>query len=372
MNYTLRKLSFTFVIAVLLCPAAFSQTREEILERLMDVKPLFQRPDTVSMYFMGDVMMHARQLNYDFHPFLREMRSRISSADIAFANMEFTLAGEPYTGYPCFSAPDQYAQYVADCGVDVFLTANNHILDKGRKGLERTVSRYKEMTSRGIQFTGVSLDEAEDTSQYPLMITCKDVRIAILNFTYGTNNSIDGNYPKVNRLDRKDIGMAIGRARRRGADFIIALPHWGKEYELIHSQAQEQMARWMAEEGVDLIVGSHPHVVQDTSVILTSSGKKVPVIYSMGNAVSNMSAPNTRLELFVTEKIAIDWMGRKKMLSPQLGFMWCTLPGKVFESYSTIPLDDYMDRRSRWKLPSDYDNMISTYTRVKTVTGIGK
>ena len=109
--------------------------------------PLYQAPDTVSIVFLGDMMMHSGQIanartaedTYDFSTCFSRVERLIKQADIAVANMEFTLAGRPYTGYPCFSAPDSYVEAIAESGVDIFLTANNHILDKGKGGIERTL-----------------------------------------------------------------------------------------------------------------------------------------------------------------------------------------------------------------------------------------
>ena len=108
-------------------------------EQIAPAVPLYGPPDTVSMFVIGDVMLHSKQMEYPYTQFLAGIKRLMQSADVTVANMEFTLAGEPYTGYPEFSAPDEYATYAADCGVNVFLTANNHIMDKGRAGLERTL-----------------------------------------------------------------------------------------------------------------------------------------------------------------------------------------------------------------------------------------
>ena len=117
---------------------------------------------------------------------------------------------------------------------------------------------------------------------------------------------------------------------------------------------------------MDAVVGAHPHVVQDTTHIAG-----VPVIYSMGNAVSNMSKENTRLELMVTLRFTFDdWSGRKRMLEPELRFLWCTLPGKLIQGYATLFPDEWTGRRDAWKDPSDYDEMQRTLTRVKAATGI--
>lgn len=330
-------------------------------------RPVTPKRDTVSISFIGDVMMHAKQLNYDCSEFLSRLSPITHDADICVANMEFTLAGEPYTGYPAFSSPDSYAEYAATEGIDVFLTANNHILDKGQEGLRRTLGKYESMRRRGIFYTGTALDERRDTTVNPLIVACKGVRIALVNFTYGTNTAMEKGYPSVMRMDKERVGAMIERARRKKADFIIALPHWGNEYQLKHSKTQQEWAEWLVEQGVDAIIGAHPHVVQDSTHI-----KGVPVIYSMGNAVSNMSATNTRLELAVTVRIVRDAGERPEMLEPEIEFLWCTLPGNLIDNYATIMVSDYLGRREEWINASDYDNMTATLARVMKETGIKK
>lgn len=331
-------------------------------------KPLNVSPDTVTVSFIGDVMMHAKQLDYDYREFLGEIGGITRDADICIANMEFTLAGKPYTGYPAFSAPDGYAGYAAECGVDVFLTANNHILDKGKKGLKRTLDVYESMRdSCGIHYTGAALDENSDKEINPLIIVGHGIRVALVNFTYGTNIEAGEGWPKVKTMDKDVVSGMISTAKDKEADFIIALPHWGTEYRLKHSAEQEEWAQWLVSQGVDLIVGAHPHVVQDTSHI-----NHVPVIYSMGNAVSNMSAGNTRLELAVKARFVSHPDGSKEMLEPELEFMWCTLPGRLHGTYTTIPVAKFVGRRDEWSDPSDYDNMITTYNRVIKATNIHK
>ncbi len=334
-------------------------------EHLEPAKPLF-KADTVSMLIIGDVMMHSRQMEYPFGPFLENISGRMKAADLAVVNMEFTLAGKPYTGYPAFSAPDAYADYIRDCGANIFLTANNHILDKGAAGLKRTMQIYRSMEENGeIRFTGTSADAEDNAKRYPLMVNAGGIRLALVNFTYGTNIGGGDGWPKVDRMRRDEISQALTRAKRELADFIIVLPHWGVEYELHHSPSQESLAGWLVSHGADAVVGAHPHVVQDSTVI---SG--VPVFYSLGNAVSNMSAPNTQLELAVELKFVLSENGDRSMLPPAVTYLWCSLPGYFTDSYATIAVKDFIGRRSMWKNPSDYDKMISTYRRVKSETGI--
>ena len=346
-------------------------------------KPIRTLPDTATLVFLGDVMMHRDQIadagrpdgTYDFSTYFRLLEDRIQAADIAVANMEFTLGGKPYTGYPCFSAPDDYADYVAGSGIDVFLTANNHILDKGGAGISRTLDIYTRMErEQGIKYTG-SARNAEDDARNPLIVVAKGNRIALLNFTYGTNLDIPGNWPKVQRIDREALAAAIRRAREAEADFIIALPHWGTEYVLTHSESQRQLARWLAEQGCDAVIGSHPHVVQDieTFVLPNDNGigtRTVPVVYSLGNAISNMSAVNTRVGLLLTLRIVTDASGKRRMLPPEPTYTWCARPGTLTPSYCSVPIREYSGKKDAWKIGSDYDNMMTSFERVQAKTGV--
>lgn len=324
-----------------------------------ECKMLYESPkDTLSVFVIGDVMMHSPQMEYDHSEFLSLIEHRMKAADICIVNMEFTTAGKPYTGYPCFSAPDSYAWDIAQKGADVFLMANNHILDKGTKGLDRTLEVYDRIRdSLGVLHTG--------TGWEPLTLVRKGISLSLVNFTYGTNNPNEGSV-KINRMDREALA-GMFEAIPENNDFIITLPHWGVEYKLIHNALQEEWARFLVEQGSDVIVGGHPHVPQDTSHVCG-----VPVIYSLGNAVSNMSHPNTQLELAVTLRFVSDRISsEKKMLEPQIDFMWCSRPGGFSDNYRVVFVDEWMDRPETWTR-SDYDNMVTTRKRVCEQSGLCK
>ena len=208
------RIFLTFALFFLLQAASLAQ----IAVSLPPARPLTQLPDTATILIMGDVMMHRDQISnsarpdgqYDFSTYFTHIGDVIKDADLAVANMEFTLAGKPYSGYPCFSAPDGYEDYVASMGVDVFLMANNHILDKGKSGLERTLSRYGAMEDAGVvKFTGVSVTEEDDRRRFPLVMAVRGTRVALINFTYGTNIKGDGGYPKVHLTDKEEIEAAV-------------------------------------------------------------------------------------------------------------------------------------------------------------------
>lgn len=360
-----KAITTAFIALALACPFLHAQ---HIDYTIPFPRPLHDAKDTLTLFLIGDVMMHSAQFDRDHRMFFKNIATPMRKADFTIANMELTLGGKPYSGYPAFSSPEYIAPYMADdCGTDVFLTANNHIFDKGEAGLKRTLSIYDGLEEQyGTRFTGTARNEEELHRNYPLMLHREGFTIALINFTYGTNNDPHNGYPSVNYMRKEDVHAAFERAKDQKADFIVALPHWGNEYQLKHSAKQQEWAEFLVKEGADVIVGAHPHVVQDTTHI-----KGVPVIYSMGNAVSNMSVTNTRLELAVTLRFVNDREhGTMKMLEPELQFLWCTLPGKLTDSYAAIFVKEWTTRRSEWSIESDFDNMIDTWRRVKAATGI--
>ena len=392
----MRKGRFIWIaaIAVLLIPGTVSAqllpTRRDTLAREsllrlpsaeLDLDIFNPRSKTVSLFVVGDVMSHGAMMRsafemyrrdhpdasrdrhecYDYSSFFRPISDWITSADIAVCNMEFPLAGPPFAGYPSFSGPDSYPEYLSDAGFDVLLTANNHILDKGDSGLRRTVEVCDRVEKeRGVRHTGVVSSEKDMRRRYPLLIDKKGILIALINFTYGTNMGSEVAWPRVNRMNRMDIGKAIERAKDAGADVIVALPHWGVEYQFRHSPSQEELARWMIAQGVDLVIGSHPHVAQDIQVI---DGKTV--IYSLGNAVSNQNDLIARLELCAAVDIRIGKDGRAVVEPPRVRYLWCTKPGMIDDSYTVVPVASYLENPGAWRVREDYDNMVSTYRKVQ-------
>ena len=345
------------------------------LDQVLRPQAMF-KADTVEICIMGDVMMHKDQIDnsaiYGYQNYFKELENRIGNADLAIANMEFTLGGEPYTGYPAFSAPDSYAEYIANCGFDVFLTANNHILDRGRAGLKRTLDIYKSYEDKyGVKFTGSALSPEQMQENYPLMLAIRGMRIALINFTYGTNSGAAGIWPDTYRMnDKQAIAAAVTKARHLGADLIIALPHWGTEYNLHHSEVQEDMAKWLASEGVDVIVGAHPHVVQDWQMIEDGKGGQIPCIYSMGNAISNMKVKEARIGMVVHLSVVRSPMGDVELLEPEFELTWCALPGRLYDSHATVPVREQINKRESWKSRWDWDLMMTTYNLILKETNI--
>lgn len=362
-------------LLLMVCQAVSAQSRQPLghsckpgIKIQVAAPASLERSDTLELLILGDVMMHSGQLGREFSGFLESLAPVLKSADFAAANLEFSLGGEPYSGYPAFSAPDSIAFVLAEkCGIDIFLTANNHILDRGAEGLARTLDVYSEIRERhGVEYTGCASDFADDLHTSPLTIFGKGISIALVNFTYGTNLGKGPGWPKVNYMNKESVGEAMRKAKENGTDFIIALPHWGTEYSLRHDDTQQEWAEWLVGQGADAVIGSHPHVIQDTAHV---DGK--PIIYSTGNVVSNMSAKNTRLGTAVLLRfVNSSSSGTKTMLEPELLFTWCCLPGMLSDNYSTIFAKEWATRRNEWLTPSDFDNMVTTLERVRAATGI--
>lgn len=253
--------------------------------------------ERITLLFVGDLMQHQAQIDaartsggkYDYSSYFSLVKKEISRADIAIGNLEVTLGGKPYRGYPTFSAPDEYLQAIKDAGFDVLLTANNHCLDRGKKGLERTIAQ---MDSLSIPHAGTYRNSMERRQHYPLFIRKKGFCIAILNYTYGTNG-IKASAPNiVNYINKETILKDIHSAQAVRPDAIIACMHWGEEYQSLPNHAQRELADWLLEQGVTHIIGSHPHVIQPME-LRKDGNQQHAVVYSLGNFISNMSAANT-------------------------------------------------------------------------------
>ena len=189
----------------------------------------------INILFAGDLMQHQSQLNaaqagdglYSYSPCYNHIREEVGRADIAIANLETTIGSRRFGGYPSFCAPDSFLYAAKGAGFDVLLFANNHCLDRGKQGALRTMSM---MDSLGVVHCGVYRDSTDRKSRYPLIIEKKGARIALLNYTYGTNGIPVPPPLVVNFIDKEQIKKDIARAKEMKPDAIIACMHWGDEY----------------------------------------------------------------------------------------------------------------------------------------------
>ena len=254
---------------------------------------------SVKIIFAGDLMGHMPQHNaakqadgsYDYSPCFRYVKDYIQNADLAILNLEVPLAGKPYSGYPQFSAPDALAACAKEAGFDIMTTANNHCMDRGQKGLERTLQA---LDSLEIPHLGTYRNRTERDASQPLIIEVNGFTLALLTYTYGTNGIPVVAPNVVNFIDTAEMARDLRVAREQGAEYVITLIHWGIEYAVKANKEQEQTARWLLEHGCDAVIGGHPHVVQNFTLDAIPDNDRYPeiVVYSMGNLVSNQRDVN--------------------------------------------------------------------------------
>ncbi|MBP5677717.1 MAG: CapA family protein [Bacteroidales bacterium] len=255
---------------------------------------------TVTLLFAGDLMGHMPQHNaalqpdgsYDYSPCFRYVKDYIKSADLAILNLEVPLAGKPYSGYPQFSAPDALAEAAHEAGFDLMTTANNHCMDRGRRGLERTQDA---LDSLEIPHIGTYRTRTERNAAQPLLLEVNGLKIALLTYTYGTNGIPVQEPNVVSLIDTVEMARDLRVAQEYGADFVVTLIHWGIEYATKANREQEETARWLLTHGCDAVIGGHPHVVQNFTLdaIPDNDRSTEIVVYSLGNLVSNQRDVNT-------------------------------------------------------------------------------
>lgn len=283
----------------------------------------------LTILFAGDIMQHGPQIAaalndstgiYDYTSCFQYVAPIISSKDIAIANLEVTLAGEPFTGYPQFSAPDALAVGAKNAGFDILATANNHSCDRGDKGVIRTV---KVLDSIGLMRTGTFTDSADYRNNHPLVFTQNDIKVALLNYTYGTNG-LPFNYPAmVNLIDEQKLISDLDYTRTLNPDFIIVFFHWGNEYQLEPTDQQVALANLSRDHGADAVIGSHPHVLQpfEFNQEEDSLKRNQLVVYSLGNFVSNQRDRYKDGGAMVSFTLLKTW-NRKTIIDPEYHLTW--------------------------------------------------
>lgn len=254
--------------------------------------------EEVNIIMVGDMLMHMRVVNsgkqedgsYDFSGLFDHVRDKVASADIALVNQETILGGPElggYTGFPAFNSPYEVGDAEAGAGFDVILQGTNHALDKGAKGIENCLSFWEESHPE-IPVLGIH-DSAEDQKEL-CILEVKGIRFAILNYTYGTNGiqMPKGKGYLVDYLSKEKVTADIERAEKE-ADFTILCPHWGTEYSTGISAYQKDWAKLFLEKGVDLVIGTHPHVIEPIEYLTDEAGHEMLVYYSLGNFVNSTS-----------------------------------------------------------------------------------
>ena len=252
-----------------------------------------------TIVMVGDVLLHTpveescRQEDgsYNYDSLFAHTKDVISEADLALVNQEVIIGGAELgiSGYPCFNADFGLCDSLVEAGFDVICHATNHALDKGRAGLLSCAKHWKESYP---QITVLGIHDTKDTSTAygadPVILEVGDIRIAVLNYTYGTNGiALPADMPfGVDLLKEAQVEADIRRAEEI-ADFTIVCPHWGTEYRLVPDASQEKWTKLFLENGADLVLGTHPHVIEPVEWVRDEeTGHEMLVYYSLGNFVN--------------------------------------------------------------------------------------
>ncbi len=251
---------------------------------------------TISVITAGDAMAHMPQItaaynqstkSYDFDTVFSFIAPIVKKYDLAIVNYETTAAGPPYKGYPQFCAPDALVTAVNNAGFNFYVHANNHAVDRGKSGIYRTIKIFDE---HSIEHTGVFINDSARAAQYPFIKDIEGIKIAILNYTYGTNGLKTTGGTIVNMIDTSVIKEDIQTAKDSAADIILACMHWGAEYIRLPDAYQKNVADFLINNEVAVIIGSHPHVIQPITFEKREKDDiqdSTLVIWSLGNLISN-------------------------------------------------------------------------------------
>ncbi|AMW32807.1 CapA family protein [Fervidobacterium islandicum] len=248
----------------------------------------------ITFSFVGDVMFHMPTINsaysngrYDFKNIFSYVKKYIEKSDIAFCNLETTLGGQPYTGYPQFSSPDEVLDALKFAGFDIINVANNHMLDRSVQGLKQTITK---VSKYGLTYVGARLTPLEKLFK---VVEVKGFKISFASFTYSTNGiSTDEKHKYMFMYISKPAILSVLDEMKKASDIVIIYFHYGNEYQTRPTKEQIELAYFALDNGADMVIASHPHVLQ--RIELVKCGLKTKLIaYSLGNFLSNMTTSGT-------------------------------------------------------------------------------
>lgn len=311
----------------------------------------------LTLIAVGDNLIHGpiyRQANersnnsgFDFRPAYQQIASYLAEADLALMNQETPLGGTELglSSYPQFNSPQELGEQMIELGFNMFSHANNHVLDAGQRGFNNTIAFWRRQSAeKPVIMAGIAADREDDRLQ---ILQVKDLKIALLAYTYGTNGL---RLPKsssgiIKYLDDDLICQELDKAIAE-ANIVIVSVHWGQEYQANANNEQKRLAQLMADNGADIIIGSHPHVLQGVEMLSTPDGKQVPVFYSLGNFISAQNRPDTMLGGMAKVQMVYDKATGKLSLT-ELGII--PLVTDYTASYKNItiyPLNSYTEAQA--------------------------
>ena len=336
----------------------------------------------ISLCMVGDILMHRNLTNYgydskrdiyNFDFMFENMEKYIKDYDMKIANEEVLIAGRKFgiTDFPKFNSPFELADSIVKAGFNIILKATNHVNDKGLEAIKSDLNNWKNKYPN-IKITGSYLNE-EDYNKITYY-NKNNIKIALLNYCYGSNVKLEKNYT-MNKLEFEKIKNDIEKAKKEGAEFIIVFPHWGKEYVLKEIKYQQYYVKIFLDLDVDLVIGTHPHVIQPLKVYYNKkTKKKMYVFYSLGNFINATRSRGKNVFWRFLGGMAHVIIGRNKynkVVVKDIKFI--PLITHIFENkkITTYKVKDYNKTMAennfvgkKFDVTFSYDNMINTFKTV--------
>lgn len=335
-------------ISILFCILSFSACKTKEVETMAEIlpdqkveipeeqpkeEPIKEEADpivtTAKLSVVGDIMVHDYQYKeaynnqtgeYDFSHNFQDMKPYFEKADLVIGNFETVLAGAEvgYSDYPCFNTPDSFLDTVKDAGFGLLTTANNHCMDKGEAGLLRTIEMLDQ-----YEIDHVGTYATQEDRDHILVKDINGIKIAFLSYTYGTNGIPVKQPYEVNLMSEELIQSDLQKAKALNPDIILVLPHMGNEYETYPREVFQQWADFMFQNGADIILASHPHVLQPMeyrTMVQEDGTEKIGfILYSLGNFISSQTTPPRNASIILN--VELKKIGQEKAEIEKISFV---------------------------------------------------
>ena len=373
------------IIAIVVCSTLVvralytSQKNDKLADgktlKIDSVQNEVELPDdvTINLAVIGDIMCHNTQYIdaydngiYNFSYVFDDIREELLQADFTVGNLETTFAGASrgYSSYPQFNTPESLAIAIKEAGFDLVSTANNHSLDTGYSGIESTIDF---LDQNGILHTGTY--KSPESQSQTVIAEIKGLKVAFLSFTYGTNGIPipQGREYCINLIDDNFIIDRLNSAKEQNPDIICVFMHWGEEYELTPNEEQIHLANLLFDNGANIILGSHPHVLQKME-----KNDKGFVIYSLGNFVSGQVKENTRDSIVLNLTVTKKGTGEVVVDSAKYTPIYTYKSGSEKRQYKVLDIKralDNFDAGNRYISEASYNLLKTEYNKILSIVG---
>ncbi len=352
-----------FIILIILnsCVDKDSDKTQKSINKLEQEKEL-------TLIMAGDALLHSHvykdaqhmitqdnkqnQITYNFNKMFNNIKSIIQNYDLAFYNQETILGGKELglSSYPSFNSPQEFGDCMIDLGFNIVSLANNHTLDRGEKAIQSSLKYWENKPA----LTAGSYKSFEDRNT-PRIYKKNDIKYTMLAYTYGTNGiKIPKNKEYLVNVYNKDMLKDDIAKIRDKVDLLIVSMHWGNEYQFLPSKEQEEFAKFLAEQNVDIIIGNHPHVIQPIEWI-----NNTLVIYSLGNMISAQKGLERRIGMLVGIKIKKDSKTNLIKLTDLHANLIYTYYDELMQNFSIYPFSKLNDN-----ILPNYKNIHEDYIKI--------